>query len=283
MASSDIGDPNAELRNLISVKPGDYEVPNNPFAFTTELLSKLVDPKNLDILRAIGGSFGLVFGLRTDIGDGLSPDEDTLEGKVTLQDIWHTLETRKKAEVSAAISKSYSEENFREINVVLDAGERPVRKDSTSMKRKSSSSSRRSTLASVKIVGNRRLKRFSDRIRIFDENRIPSRKPKGIFQLMWMALQDKILVRVLSASNSRLIMLSIAAVVSLALGFYQSFRPGATNKVEWVEGVAILVAIAIVTVVQSVNDYQKERQFMKLNQKVRALLLQLTCRKKIDT
>jgi len=57
-------------------------------------------------------------------------------------------------------------------------------------------------------------------------------------------------------------------VVSLALGLYQTFRPGATDKVEWVEGVAILVAITIVTVVQSVNDYQKERQFMKLNQKV---------------
>jgi hypothetical protein len=54
----------------------------------------------------------------------------------------------------------------------------------------------------------------------------------------------------------------------LALGFYQSFRPGAKEKVDWVEGVAILVAITIVTVVQSVNDYQKERQFMKLNSKV---------------
>ena len=62
--------------------------------------------------------------------------------------------------------------------------------------------------------------------------------------------------------------MSIAAVVSLALGFYQSFRPDAENNVEWVEGVAILVAITIVTVVQSINDYQKERQFMKLNKKV---------------
>jgi P-type Ca2+ transporter type 2C len=36
---------------------------------------------------------------------------------------------------------------------------------------------------------------------------------------------------------------------------------------EWVEGVAILIAVAIVTVAQSVNDYQKELQFAKLNQK----------------
>jgi P-type Ca2+ transporter type 2C len=71
--------------------------------------------------------------------------------------------------------------------------------------------------------------------------------------------------------------------VSLALGFYQSFRPGATDNVEWVEGVAILVAIAIVTVVQSINDYQKERQFIRLNQKVRLYLRKSNLnRKKIE-
>jgi P-type Ca2+ transporter type 2C len=63
--------------------------------------------------------------------------------------------------------------------------------------------------------------------------------------------------------------LSIAAIVSLGLGFYQSFRPGATDKVEWVQGVAILVAIAVITVVQALNDYQQELKFMKLNAKVR--------------
>jgi Ca2+-transporting ATPase len=62
--------------------------------------------------------------------------------------------------------------------------------------------------------------------------------------------------------------LSIAAVVSLGLGFYQSFRPNASNKVQWVEGVAILVAIVVITVAQALNDYQQERKFMKLNQKV---------------
>lgn len=36
---------------------------------------------------------------------------------------------------------------------------------------------------------------------------------------------------------------------------------------DWVEGVAICVAIFIVVAVGSVNDYQKERQFMKLNKR----------------
>ena len=38
-------------------------------------------------------------------------------------------------------------------------------------------------------------------------------------------------------------------------------------KISWVEGVAILVAVMIVVMVGSVNDYQKEAQFRKLNAK----------------
>lgn len=64
------------------------------------------------------------------------------------------------------------------------------------------------------------------------------------------------------------ILLSVAAITSLALGLYQTFRPGSNSKLEWIEGVAILTAVTIVTIAQSVNDYQKERQFAKLNEKV---------------
>ena len=38
-------------------------------------------------------------------------------------------------------------------------------------------------------------------------------------------------------------------------------------KISWVEGVAILVAVIIVVMVGSINDYQKEAQFRKLNAK----------------
>jgi Ca2+-transporting ATPase len=37
--------------------------------------------------------------------------------------------------------------------------------------------------------------------------------------------------------------------------------------VKWVEGVAIIVAVALVVVVGSVNDFQKEKQFRSLNAK----------------
>jgi Ca2+-transporting ATPase len=55
---------------------------------------------------------------------------------------------------------------------------------------------------------------------------------------MWLALKDKVLI-----------LLSIAAVISLALGLFQDFgtprQPG-DAPVDWVEGVAIMVAVLIV-------------------------------------
>ncbi|KAF9890268.1 hypothetical protein FE257_006182 [Aspergillus nanangensis] len=106
---------------------------------------------------------------------------------------------------------------------------------------------------------------FADRKRVFSDNRLPERKPKNILQLAWIAYNDKVII-----------LLTIAAVVSLALGIYQSVRPltdeekkkgGHEARVEWVEGVAIIVAILIVVVVGAANDWQKERQFVKLNKK----------------
>ena len=63
--------------------------------------------------------------------------------------------------------------------------------------------------------------------------------------------------------------------MSLAIGLYETFgqptkydeKGQAEPKVEWVEGVAIIVAVAIVSVVGAANDWQKERQFVKLNRK----------------
>ncbi|KAK0616440.1 hypothetical protein B0T14DRAFT_523136 [Immersiella caudata] len=100
---------------------------------------------------------------------------------------------------------------------------------------------------------------YADRKRIFGEHRLPDRESKSFLQLAWIALQDRVLI-----------LLSIAAVVSLALGLYQTF--GSTHheegaRIEWVEGVAIMAAIAIVVIVGALNDWQKERQFRRLNQK----------------
>jgi P-type Ca2+ transporter type 2C len=75
----------------------------------------------------------------------------------------------------------------------------------------------------------------------------------------------------------------VAAIVSLALGLYQSLRPGATNKIEWVQGVAILVAVVVISIVQALNDYEQERKFMTLNAKVLPEICILMLRKKTAT
>lgn len=100
---------------------------------------------------------------------------------------------------------------------------------------------------------------FYDRKRIFNDNRLPEKKGKSLLEIMWITYNDKVLI-----------LLSVAAVVSLGVGLYQTFgikNKDGEPKVEWVEGVAIIVAIVIVVVVGSLNDYQKELQFVKLNKK----------------
>ncbi|KDQ14940.1 hypothetical protein BOTBODRAFT_109588 [Botryobasidium botryosum FD-172 SS1] len=110
---------------------------------------------------------------------------------------------------------------------------------------------------------------LQDRQRVYGHNVLPTRASKSLWMFMWLAFKDRVLI-----------LLSVAAVVSLALGLYQDLGTpptptacpdGSMNctepSVDWVEGVAIVVAILIVVIVGSVNDWQKEKQFRKLNEK----------------
>lgn len=70
------------------------------------------------------------------------------------------------------------------------------------------------------------------------------------------------------------ILLTISAIISLTVGIYEDVHTveydAFGNKipgVKWVEGVAIIVAVVLVVVVGSVNDFQKEKQFRSLNAK----------------
>ncbi|KAL4780842.1 hypothetical protein BJX76DRAFT_364079 [Aspergillus varians] len=95
--------------------------------------------------------------------------------------------------------------------------------------------------------------RYADRRRVFGTNKLPEKKLKSIWELVWIAYNDKVLI-----------LLSVAAVISLAVGIPQSIRE---TGVEWVEGAAIIVAIVVVVTVGAANDWQKERQFAQLNKK----------------
>jgi len=220
---------------------------SDPFAFTPKHLAKLHDPKDLSALRALGGIEGLLLGLRTNANKGLPSAELVLYGKVTMEDALKASgeQLQTKGDQVDVPGNEREPELSRESRTDIAA---PLRRISTM------------TLSSTPPP-------FQDRKRVFSSNQLPRKRSKNLFQLMWLMLQDRVLVRPYESFLIQII-LCVVAVVSLALGFYQSFRPGATDKVEWVEGVAILIAVAVITVVQALNDYQKERKFQSLYKKV---------------
>ncbi|CAO3640447.1 unnamed protein product [Cunninghamella echinulata] len=100
---------------------------------------------------------------------------------------------------------------------------------------------------------------FSKRQEAFGRNILPEATSKSFLQLLWAAYNDK-----------TLIMLTIASIVSLAIGIWEDYSPSHNPeepRVGWVEGTAILVAVLAVIFTNAINDYQKEKQFKKLNAK----------------
>jgi P-type Ca2+ transporter type 2C len=66
-----------DAKHVLQPDPGteaDFQVANNPFEYSPGQLNKLLDPKSLDVLRALGGLDGLARGLHTDVTAGRSID-----------------------------------------------------------------------------------------------------------------------------------------------------------------------------------------------------------------
>ncbi|KIZ04767.1 hypothetical protein MNEG_3196 [Monoraphidium neglectum] len=87
--------------------------------------------------------------------------------------------------------------------------------------------------------------------RVFGANKYKEVASKNFFALCWENIQDPIIL-----------LLIAAALVSTILG---SVLPEQRKEGEWIEGVAIWVAVLIVIAVGAGNDYQKDLQFRKLN------------------
>ena len=66
------------LNDGVRIDLGDnltpHNDPSNPFAFTNQQLSALMDPKNLPLLRSFGGLEGIARGLHVDLRTGLKPN-----------------------------------------------------------------------------------------------------------------------------------------------------------------------------------------------------------------
>ncbi|KAF9926934.1 hypothetical protein BGZ67_007824 [Mortierella alpina] len=101
--------------------------------------------------------------------------------------------------------------------------------------------------------------RFAVRSEAFGRNALPTVQSPSFFSFVKKAYDDRILI-----------LLSIAAFVSLGVSVYEDYGPHhdpREPRVGWVEGVAILAAVAAVVLTDATNDYQKEQQFRKLNAK----------------
>ncbi len=199
----------------------DFEINNNPFAFSPGQLNKLINPKSLSAFVAIGGLSGLEKGLQTDVKTGLSVDETSVPRSVSFDEA----------------TKEFLDDSEPLNDRITNSAAPP--------------------LASIQ---SQHPEAFSDRLRVYKRNVLPEKKATPLWKLMWQAYNDKVLI-----------ILSVVAVVSLALGMYETFGvahpPGSPMPVDWVEGLAICIAIIVVVMVGSINDFQKERAFAKLNAK----------------
>ena len=196
----------------------DFDVANNPFAFSPGQLNKTLDPKSLAAYRALGGLRGLERGLKTDVIAGLSVDEVFISEEISFEEATRSARTKKHPDAGTVIAQNV-------------------------------------TATDHEVKGQ-----YHDRIRIFKDNRLPTKKSLSIWKLFWNAFNDRVLI-----------ILTIAAVISLALGIYEAIgqtpAPGQGPSLDWVEGLAIEVAVVIVVLVTGLNDYRREKQFVALNEK----------------
>ncbi|KAI8932108.1 hypothetical protein NX059_010993 [Plenodomus lindquistii] len=218
--------------DALKADPGsekEFTVQDNKFAFSPGQLNKMLNPKSLAAFIAVGGLAGLEAGLRTDVNEGLSLEETGLSGTVSFAEV-----TKQYRRLRGAGAPGLPRPV--EVQHGVSAGD-------------------------LSASGLHTGEAFYDRKRVFKSNVLPAKKSKSFLQLMWEAYYKE----------SVLILLSVAAVISLALGLYETFGvdhgPGAPPSVDWIEGCAICVSIAVVVLVGAINDWQKERAFVRLNAK----------------
>jgi P-type Ca2+ transporter type 2C len=196
-----------------------FKTEGSPFGVAPGHLGKLIPRKSIQALYLLHGLPGLSKALRTDLREGLDATEDKISGTVSFKDVQDTpMDT-------------------------AELGDTPTK----NIKRSDTRSTQGASSSTPK---------FTDRKRIFGDNRLPEKSTKSFLQLAWIAVQDKILI-----------VLIIAAIISLAVGIYSSVtkKKGEGAKIDWVEGVTILIAVLVVVTAGALVDWKKEKQFAALN------------------
>ncbi|KAK1478526.1 calcium-translocating P-type ATPase [Colletotrichum cuscutae] len=201
----------------------DTVIENNRFAFTPTQLHKLITARNLSALRRFGGLPGLAAGLRTDLAAGLSVDETSLDGTISFEEAVAAGEAHRAAAITP---QPPTTQHKHGIKLDLD-------------------------LIQHEAQG------YTDRRRIYGENRLPKRKQKSFLRLAWIAFNDKLMF-----------LLTISATISLALGIYETVDASDDEpNIQWVDGVTVVVAILVIVFASAATDWQKNARFAKLNER----------------
>jgi Ca2+-transporting ATPase len=200
---------------------------NGVFAFTAEQLGTLHNIKNPRAFLNFGGVEGLINGLASHRTKGIGGSDGQ----------------RTTPRLGELVRRPTLREAVTGFSIF---GARDAHKNITSEREKP-----QEIQSDVALI--------ADRKAAFLDNQLPILKQPTFVERLWSAYNDPVLF-----------LLTAAAVVSLAIGLYQTFslKHTADNPpVEWVEGVAILVAVVIIVLVSTINDLEMARQFKKLNQK----------------
>ncbi|ROT42589.1 plasma membrane calcium-transporting ATPase [Sodiomyces alkalinus F11] len=213
---------------VLDQQPAAERPKNNKFAFTPAQLHELILARSLSALRAFGGIEGLAAGLRTDPKAGLGVDESGLDGTITFDEALAAAREKREPEITPVLVPDSDSASF---HLDLD-------------------------LNNLDIVGHHD-QSFADRKRIFGLNRLPKRKPKSFLALAWLAFNDKLIF-----------LLTVSASVSLALGIYESVEAtDDANRIQWVDGLTVVVAIIVIVFASAATDWHKDRKFAKLNER----------------
>ncbi len=198
-----------------------------PFAFSCEELRALHTPKNAAKLRDIGGLEGLINGLLSHRTRGIGG--------------YAPGDGRGGISVGNGHPTSHPE-----ISLVRRIATFPI--SAVSSRGTNHSDPTRSS----EMLPQRRL--------LFGDNSFPTNERKdSFFHIMWTFYNDPVLF-----------FLTAAAAIALAIGLYQTFTSSHSidnPPVEWVDGLTILVAVIIIVLVGSLNDWVKSRRLRKIEER----------------
>ncbi|KAI8613379.1 PMCA-type calcium-translocating P-type ATPase, partial [Chytriomyces sp. MP71] len=95
---------------------------------------------------------------------------------------------------------------------------------------------------------------FATRKETFGDNVLPEPALHSFWEFVREALKDQ-----------TLIILIIASVVDVAIGIYKTAFAATKDPLGFVDGVAIIVAVVVIVMISSVNDFRKQAQFHQLS------------------